>query len=154
MSYLRRSKAVAITKEQMTTNPSLVHWRTCYASAIPAFRALQADTTTSSSTTTTTSNSSNPDDAADAVLTDDDIVRILAEWAGDIDLAVAKHREAQAWRRSYFPIPRSDVLRTLQTQKIIFHGFDRVGRPVCYYRTRLHDPKAFTPEETGAWMWM
>jgi len=48
--------------------------------------------------------------------------------------------------------PRSDVLRTLETQKIIFHGFDRVGRPVCYYRTRLHDPKAFTPEETGAWM--
>lgn len=35
-----------------------------------------------------------------------------------------------------------------RTHKPFFHSRDRAGRPVCYYRTKLHAPKAFAPEET------
>lgn len=119
-------KPKAIEKRQLTTAPSIVHWRDVYGVLVPVFRARLAA----------------------AAPSDDDIIRLLAECAGDVNLALGQLQEAQEWRRSYFPIPRSEVLRTIQTHKIIFHGFDRAGRPVCYYRTRLHDPRVFTPEET------
>lgn len=153
-------KPVAITKQQLTMQPSLVHWKALYSPLLPAFHHQLAaapaaatpntnddnDPTANNGTTTTTTRQTTEEED------DDDAIRYLAEWGGDVGKAVAHCRETQEWRRTALPIPRSEeVLRTVQTHKLLFLGFDRVGRPVCYYRTRLHDPKAFTPEETGAW---
>jgi hypothetical protein len=152
MSYVK-VKPVAITKEQMVSAPSLVHWRDVYQTLVPVFKErLAAAAAAAAATSTSTSSDNDPasnNTSNAATPSDDDIIRLLAEWGGDVDIAVGKHREAQAWRAAHFPILRSEVLPTIKTGKLIFHGFDRVGRPVCYYRTRMHDPKAFAPEETG-----
>lgn len=138
-------KPKAITKEQLTTQPSLVHWTQVYAPLVPAFQQHLA-----SSRTADNDPSSNIDGNGASSISEDDIIRYLAEVAGDVNKAVAHHLDTLAWRQATFPIPRADVLPTIRTGKLLFLGFDRVGRPVCYYRTSKHDPKAFTPEETGA----
>lgn len=153
-------KPVAITKQQLTTQPSLVHWKALYSPLLPEFHHQLA---AAAAATGATQNDDN-DPAANGTTTtrqtteeekEDDAIRYLAEWGGDVAKAVAYFHETQEWRRTALPIPRSEeVLRTIRTQKLLFLGFDRVGRPVCYYRTRLHDPRAFTPEETGAWGWL
>lgn len=147
-------KPVAISKQQLTTQPSLVHWKALYSPLLPAFHQQLAVAAATAAPNTNDDN----DPAATGTTTrrtieDDDAIRYLAEWGGDVAKAVAHCRETQAWRRTALIVPRTEeVMRTVRTHKLLFLGFDRVGRPVCYYRTRLHDPKAFTPEETGGWL--
>jgi len=76
------------------------------------------------------------------------LFRVLAEWEGNIDIAEKKYRETQEWRKTHLPISKDEVQASLNTGKFFVHGFDRVGRPVVYFRTALHDPKQFTPEQT------
>lgn len=79
---------------------------------------------------------------------DDDLVRFLAETNGDVRQWESKGHLAKEFRATQLPIPRADVLRSLKTGKFVWIGHDKVGRAVCYYRVKLHNPKAFTPEET------
>ena len=81
-------------------------------------------------------------------MTDDEIIRLLAEWNGSFDEAASKITPMKEFRKTYLPIPRSEVLPSMRTGKFVFHGHDRVGRPVVYYRVKLHQPKNFTPEQT------
>lgn len=77
-----------------------------------------------------------------------ELFRVLSEWEGDVDVAEKKYRATQEWKKTHLPVPRERVLRSLQTGKFFFHGFDKVGRPIAYFRTALHDPKKFSPAET------
>ena len=78
----------------------------------------------------------------------EELLRVLAEWEGNVDLAEKKYRETQEWRRTHLPIKTEAIRAGLATSKCCIHGFDRQGRPVAYFRTALHDPKQFTPQET------
>ncbi len=115
---------------------------------------------------------------------DDEVIRLLAEWNGNIKDAVLNGEKGRAWKKATLPIPRAEVLATLKTGKFVsivpsvqsthphtqsctrspsilpispthsptypnskkvWAGYDKVGRAICYYRVKLHDPKKFQP---------
>jgi hypothetical protein len=113
-----------LSKQQLTTALAKGEYERYYADCIPALKERLPD------------------------LNDEECVRLLAEWWPNVDQCAAKYQAAQDWHASTFPIPRNLVVPTLRTGKFIVHGFDRVGRPVAYFRTSLHDPSKFAPEVT------
>ena len=56
--------------------------------------------------------------------------------------------KGREWKKANLPISRAEVMPTLKTGKFVFAGYDKVGRAVCYYRVKLHDPKKFTALES------
>ena len=56
--------------------------------------------------------------------------------------------KGREWKEANLPISRAEVMPTLKTGKFVFAGYDKVGRAICYYRVKLHDPKNFTALES------
>jgi len=73
------------------------------------------------------------------------VIRLLAEWNGNVKDAVLNGEKGRAWRKENLPIPRAEVLPTLKTGKFVFAGYDKVGRAICYYRVKFHNPRQFAP---------
>jgi len=82
------------------------------------------------------------------LLSTEQAIRLLAEWNGNIKDAVLNGEKGREWKKANLPISRSEVMPTLKTGKFVFAGYDKVGRAVCYYRVKLHDPKKFTALES------
>jgi hypothetical protein len=61
---------------------------------------------------------------------------------------VLNGEKGRAWKKANLPILRAEVMPTLKTGKFVFAGYDKVGRAICYYRVKLHDPKKFTALES------
>ena len=75
-------------------------------------------------------------------------IRLLAEWNGNIKDAVLNGEKGRAWKKANLLISCAEVMPTLKTGKFVFAGYDKVGRAICYYRVKLHDPKKFTALES------
>lgn len=125
LSAGRGNKLRVLTKDDKISKPSLEFYRDFYSDLLPQLQARLPEEKDS-----------------------DRLIEVLAEWQGNVDTAEKKYKETVEWRRTTLPVPYEEVKLSIQTGKFVFHGYDKVGRGVVYYRTCLHDPKDFTAQQT------
>lgn len=46
---------------------------------------------------------------------------------------------SERWRTKHWPILKSDCIDEIQKGKVYLHGYDKEGRPLIVFRSKLHD---------------
>lgn len=72
---------------------------------------------------------------------DAQLLRFLAEWDGNVQVATRKYLKSLEWRRSFLPIDPDSIADVAASGCLLTYGKDYAGRPVVYFRESRRDSK-------------
>lgn len=82
-------------------------------------------------------------------LPDEALARYLIARNNNLQQATEQLTKAEKIRLDMFPVLKSACLKEMKIGKLYTHGFDKEGRPLLIWTSRLHSAKDRVLEETG-----